>query len=111
VGLAGLGLTATGVGAPIGVPMMIGGTTISLAPTVETLGKKVYKTKQGTIGWDREHYATALWYLGEAKHKPSIDYMIEMGILDKDGDYIKEGFFEEKSKANAIQYIKRKLRS
>lgn len=109
IGIAGI--PATVFVPPLGIAMMVGGGLIAAQPTAETISKKYVKEHNESKGWNRGHYATALWRLGQYGHEPSLKFMQEIGILDAEGEMIEAGFFDSKNRDISIEYIMWKLRS
>ena len=125
-------LTATGLGAVAGIPIGAAGMLVGLAGLGEKLGRLAWKSYNGTKGVDRHEAATLLWINGGAGHPPTIQFMVDMGMLpvtyeqqdgyiwgkrdvgEGDGGamWIEEfGYFEPHNFDATINLIMRKLRS
>jgi hypothetical protein len=78
---AGAVATATGVGAVVGIPLTGVGLVIGMETTMEEMVRWAWKKAWGTKGVARHEAATLLWLNGAANHRPTIDFMVEMGML------------------------------
>ena len=74
-------LTLTGPGAIVGVPMAAVGLAMGLEITAEELIRSVWKRAWGTRGVARHEAATLLWLSGAQNHRPTIDFMVDMGMI------------------------------
>ncbi len=96
----------------IGVVVSAVGTGVSASASLESGVDNVKKRARGRLGLKRRQYATQLWELGSKKHRPSLEFLQALGILQtplRRAEY--KFFFAKKNRTPAIAYIMGKMRA
>jgi hypothetical protein len=106
--VAGNALTAVpGVGQALSVSSTVVGATVSAEQAIRNLAKRI----EGNLGIARETAAFSLWGLGNRSHQVSLDFMVEMGLLDAEGYLRGGGFFDRTNMRLATKFIAAQLKS
>jgi hypothetical protein len=106
--VAGNALSAVaGVGQALSVGSTVVGATVTAEQAIRNLAKRI----EGNLGIARETAAFALWGLGNRSHQVSLDFMVEMGLLDAEGYLRSGGFFDRSNMRLATKFIAAQLKS
>ena len=96
-----------GVGQAFSTASTVVGATVTAEQAVRNLAKRL----EGNLGIARETASFSLWGLGNRSHGPSLEFMVEMGLLDADGYLRGAGFFDRPNMRLASNFIGAQLKS
>jgi hypothetical protein len=108
-----LAVTGNALSAAVGVGQAFStaSTVVSGTVTAEQAVRNLAKRLEGNLGIARETAAFGLWGLGNRSHGPSLEFMVEMGLLDEDGYLRTSGFFDRPNMRLASNFISIQLKS
>ncbi|HEY6878867.1 MAG TPA: hypothetical protein VI299_12645 [Polyangiales bacterium] len=95
----------------VGQAVSAASTVVSATVTAEQAIRNLAKRYEGNLGVARETAAFSLWGLGNRSHQPSLDFMMELGLLDEDGYLRSAGFFDRPNMRLASNFIAAEIKS
>lgn len=102
---------ALSAAAGVGQALSTASTVVSSLVTAEQAVRNLAKRLEGNLGIARETAAFSLWGLGNRSHGPSLEFMVEMGLLDEDGYLRTAGFFDRPNMRLASNFISLQIKS
>ncbi|HVZ30913.1 MAG TPA: hypothetical protein VG963_00720 [Polyangiaceae bacterium] len=108
-----LAVTGNALSGVVGVGQAIStaSTVVSATVTAEQAFRNLAKRLEGNLGIARETAAFSLWGLGNRSHGPSLEFMVEMGLLDEEGYLRSAGFFDRPNMRLASNFIAAQIKS
>lgn len=98
---------ALGAGQVLSAASSVVGATVTAEQAIRNLAKRL----EGNLGIARETAAFSLWGLGNRSHGPSLEFLVEMGLLDEEGYLRSAGFFDRPNMRLATNFIAGELKS